>query len=1500
MSEIFAYDVFISYVGSDRAWVEGFLLDALEKAEVKYILEEAFRLGVPRIQEFQRAIQKSRRTLLAISQAYLADDLSEFVELLGLSYGQDTQTWPVIPLLLEPVLLPPRLAMLVRLNATTPSDQEAAVNRLCADLQHPIPQESTKPACPYPGMKPFTEDNSRFFYGREQEINRLRLRLRKQKYFCIIGTSGSGKSSFIFAGLVPELQKTQPGQWLVKSLRPGQTANETPMQKLAKVLGGENLKDSLTVEQYSQLIDSILVQENSETQILLIIDQFEELFSPSTTTEQRQLFITAIKFLRRVERISSILSMRADFYPDLMNSELWPLQGVERIEIVPLRGERLREAIVNPAENSGVYIEGKLVERLLIDAANEPGAMPLLQETMLLLWDKLERRFLPLNAYEKTGGLQTAIALSADAALANLETEEKQAIARRIFLRLIQFGEGRPDTRRQQLEENLQSVGDNLNVFRQTLDHIETHRLLTFSGEESTQQRKVDIAHEALIAGWPTLQQWIKGRRDAEGIRRRLENKAQEWVDRGKGKGGLLDEVELAEAERWLSSLDAKELGVPKNLPDLVKASRNAIEAAQQEKEAIHQRELEQAKKLELALANANEQLSISESQRLAFASLLTTSEPETALLLACEAVRWNSNQLSGDALRDALDKVTWQVREFTDHVGAVNSAVFSRDGKQILTASDDRTARLWDITGRCIVICHDHSDRVTSAVFSPDERQILTTSVDGLLRLWNLDGQLIRTLSCPSRETAYWITGTFSPDGRYILVCDEGNAWLLDTNGKLQSTNWDASSQYKADMKTWMQDPSSYDDPDERVYSGHTCRIYSAVFSPDGQKILTASEDKTARIWDISGQQFAVLHGHQYQVVNAIFVPPDGQLILTGSIDQTARLWTRDGELVAILGGHSGDIGHLAFSPDGQLILTAADTRSDRENLLRLWDRSGHLLKTFEGHKNSEVIKQVVFSPDGQRIVTTSHIGIIRLWDLEGRILEVFQGHLGRINSVAFSPTGQSILTASNDGTARLWESARSVLPTIESRGIIASAIYNSDGTHILTSTQDAGGRTCLWYASGQLRTSYQGYSNLLTNEVLSSDGRYLLTVQRELEQVNLWQLPPDLQSFNTRIRSEGHENPTNHVESPFTLTDSDSSRASLPSVTFSISAEHTTKGISNIEKAIFSPDCRHILILAGGSLHLWTCQGELVAVLKGPNLYRRSKGEPTVDFAMFSPDSLLVLSGSESGTVWLWGINGQLVTSFLPDGSYASDNLFSLAFSPNGQRILTTIRHSADLWDLNGQHLAKLPCEIHKPRRVLFSPKGDRIVTVGEAASPDIRLWDSDGRLITQLSANYGEFGPVLFDREGNYLCIVDRNIIQLWDCDGSQVARLVMSRDDRIKNVTFSPDGAKLLVAFFNGLVQLWSLAYGGKLLSTFKGHTAEVNSAVFSPDGKRILTASSDGTARQFLVQVEDLLAVAARRIDRSLNKEEIARFNVQMPLKFDPKDLRRIEALNRTT
>lgn len=232
------YDLFVSYADADRAWVEGYRLDALKPAGVRVHSEAAFALGAPRLLEFERAIQSSRRVLLVLSPAYLADDLNQFANLLAQSYGLETATWPVIPLILKPVALPPRLAMLTALDATDPDQREIALQRLLADLRRPSAPPAPKPPCPYPGMAPFREEDRARFFGRDSEIKDLLARLRLHPFLTVIGPSGSGKSSVVFAGLVPALRETTlfgsgPGGWHVLSLRPG----EKPLTALTTLLG---------------------------------------------------------------------------------------------------------------------------------------------------------------------------------------------------------------------------------------------------------------------------------------------------------------------------------------------------------------------------------------------------------------------------------------------------------------------------------------------------------------------------------------------------------------------------------------------------------------------------------------------------------------------------------------------------------------------------------------------------------------------------------------------------------------------------------------------------------------------------------------------------------------------------------------------------------------------------------------------------------------------------------------------------------------------------------------------------------------------------------------------------------------------------------------------------------------------------------------------------------------------------------------------------------------
>ena len=590
----FTYDVYISYAEADSAWVRGYLLPALGLPEERTLTPDRFRPGAPLIAEIERGVTTSRYTLLILSPAYLADVWSGLGEGLASHLTIAQQQERLIPLRLQETELPLRISFRVALDCTERANWETEVARLRALLDQPDPALAPI-RCPYPGMAPFQADDARFFYGRVNEINDMLQRLRHQRFLVVIGDSGSGKSSLINAGLLPRLHESTffpPGYWLVRTMRPG----SQPMQALAQVLGAD-LADP------AQALTGLLAAHPPAGRLLLVIDQFEELFTQAGRPEQSQ-FIAALQALRAAEVCALVLAIRGDFfYTDLTDTALWPVPPAERQEIAPLRGDALRDAIEKPAARQGVYLEPALVERLLADAAEERGALPLVQEALVQLWAKMDRRLITLDAYRQLGGersgLAGALETKANATLAELAhlSPQHETIARRIFLRLVQFGEGRADTRRQQPEAALRSCDDDPAVFDETLKRLAENRLLTLSGEAG-QDTQVDIAHEALFTGWPALKDLVRERRQPEQARRQLEDWAANWVERGRDPKALLNAVELSQAEEWLSSPAAAELGHSADLRELVEASRAALTAAEQAQKAARQRELAQAQAL--------------------------------------------------------------------------------------------------------------------------------------------------------------------------------------------------------------------------------------------------------------------------------------------------------------------------------------------------------------------------------------------------------------------------------------------------------------------------------------------------------------------------------------------------------------------------------------------------------------------------------------------------------------------------------------------------------------------------------------------------------------------------------------------------------------------------------------------------------------------------------------------------------------------------------------
>ena len=366
----------------------------------------------------------------------------------------------------------------------------------------------------------------------------------------------------------------------------------------------------------------------------------------------------------------------------------------------------------------------------------------------------------------------------------------------------------------------------------------------------------------------------------------------------------------------------------------------------------------------------------------------------------------------------------------------------------------------------------------------------------------------------------------------------------------------------------------------------GHEHALNSAVFSPDGQYILTASADQTARLWEqASGKEIMTYRGHERSVNSAVF-SPDGEYILTASHDQTARLWERSsGKQIMTYRGHEFWVRSAVFSPDGEYILTASDDRT-----ARLWEReSGKNIMTYHGHKDD--LNSAVFSPDGQYILTASADQTARLWETaSGKNIMTYHGHKDLVRSAVFSPDGKHILTASDDQTARLWEKAsgKQIMTYLGHEGSLFSAVFSRDGEYILTASDDRTAR--LWEtASGKQIITYRGHERYVSSAVFSPDGDTILTLSFD-ETARLW----DRSSGKEIMVYRGHKD--------------------------------------DVNSAVFSPDGNHILTASDdNTARLWeTASGKNIITYRGH--------EDWVNSAVFSPDGEHILTSSDDQTARLW----------------------------------------------------------------------------------------------------------------------------------------------------------------------------------------------------------------------------------------------------------------------
>jgi len=1272
---------------------------------------------------------------------------------------------------------------------------------------------------PYKGLRAFQEDDAADFFGREALVNQLLARLREtddapettqvrvpdlaeeadtermlpdvtivhgmqfaarplevvrnwERFLAIVGPSGSGKSSAVRAGLLPTLrQGALPGadKWYVVEMLPGPHPLEELEAALLRIAVNrpENLLDQLRGDENGLRRAMKRVLPAPDSELLLIVDQFEEVFTliedPAERTHFLRLLYSTVNDPR--SRIRLIITLRADFYDrPLLYPGFSELMRRRTEVIVPLTFGELERAIRAPAERAGMILEAGLVTTIVADVNEQPGALPLLQYALTELFERREGRTLTKSAYRSIGGVLGALGRRAEEVFSERNPNEQHA-ARQLFLRLVTLGEGTEDTRRRVLRAELSSLrssedqtlihGQPPSSIDSVIDAFGASRLLSFDRDPLTRGPTVEVAHEALIREWPRLREWLAASRADVRMQRLLANAAAEWGNANRDPSFLLHGSRLEQLAGWSAET---ELALTPDEQAFLNVSLQEQRAQEFEEASRRRRELESARNLaeaqrqraEAERVRAEEHVRAARRLRqraifLAIAFVLAGVLAVVAGGFARQAdVNANAARTAGAlAVTQQAGAEAASTRAVAEQLNAEAAATQVKAQEATAQASFVQSERLRLAAEAVNVIENGNSGELPALLAIQSLKSGYTPQGDGAL---------VRALSRGFtrhilRGHTDWLQSVaISPDGQYALTASlDGTArlWSIETGQEVHSfighTDGIYGVTFSSDGKYAL---TGSEDKTARLWNvetavavqqfiGHEDVVVGVAFSPNGQYVLTGSFDHTARLWNAqTGETIHVFAGHTEGIYMVAF-SPDGRYALTGSIDKTARLWNvQTGEEVRKFVGHTDQVVGVAFSPDGKYVLTGSwDTTA------RLWDiETGQEVRQFVGH--SDRVYLVAFSPDGRYVLTSGFDRTARLWDAQtGLELHQFIGHASGVVGVAFSPDGRYVLTGSGDFTARLWD-----LRQIDQEprllvghvGNVNGALFFSDGKHAVT----ADGQRGVWVWDLQpLLPKQVAFIPMpprvrVTSLALSADGRYVLTGNSD-GRIRLW----DLQQPTAEPRLfDGHTDLVLDVafsaDGKYMLSSGQDGTARLWEVASAEEVRQFGGDASSVKGAAFSPDDRYIVIgNTDGSVQLFDTQTG--------DLWRSFLGHMgSVESVAFSPDGRYILSGSNDQTARLWDVqSGDTVRIFRGH----SAGVLGVAFSPDGRYIATgSGDKTARLWDLQqaGPAIRQFVGHTDNVQTVAFSPDGRLLITASRDRTA--RIWRVDYTEVIQLACS------------------------------------------------------------------------------------------------------------------------------------------------------------------
>mgnify|MGYP001388179267 FL=1 len=1177
---------------------------------------------------------------------------------------------------------------------------------------------------PYKGLRAFQQGDAKDFFGRDALTQGLLDRLRDTtgtyRFLAVVGPSGSGKSSVIKAGVLPALRRgavPNSEHYYIAEMVPSTDALRELEAALLSIATEppQNMSARLRADKTGlhDLLKAILPDDGSE--FLLLIDQFEEVFTQTPDNAIRAHFLESIRYAVTApdSRLRAIITLRADFYDKPL---LYPDFGAlvrERTEVIlPMNNQELERAIVGPAERVGVRVEPGLVAKMIEDVSSEPGALPLLQYALTENFERRTGYLMTLEAYINAGGVLGALARRAEELYETMNAEQQEAV-RQLFLRLVTLGEGAEDTRRRVLWSELVFTREIDDPLQAVLDTYGRYRLLTFDTDPQTREPTVEVAHEALIRNWERLRGWLRDSREELRVQRRLASAVVEWRNSGKDSSFLASGVRLQQFELLLNSKDIA----------LTPDERAYIQASV-EKRATLEREEEARKAREAALEARNRQIlrvlvavfAVAAVVGLILAGIAFTQRQEAATqrdraeaeAVRAEAEAERANTAAAIAEREAdmsLSVVLAQQADTNPRAGDQPFAgiALAMEANRLPDPPIDSQRTLAETVFQpgAIRQYRGNPDWVFQTAFSPDGTQLLSPDRAGVIVLFDAaTGQEIRR---------------FGENGAGI-----GNpiyAVNISPDGLTAVTGSDAQNITLWDMATGEAIRKIGD-----AGEGNLAAIWQMAYLPDSQSIIAASNDADPQRnlihWDVNTGEILRRFVDHDGAVFSVDLNADGTLMASAGDGGVIRIWNvATGEVVRRLQAYPGTLYNIALSPDGSRVIGAGTG-----NMLTVWDvNTGDILQNIP---MTTTARGVDYSPNGETFAAALLDSTVPLWDANSyALLETFRGHNGFVLGITYTPDGERFVSAATDAVIE-WD--------VYGRG---AEVWRAD----------VGGRVnALAVDADQLVLATNGAISL--HDPLTGEGTGAIPVDAPVTAVAL---------HGDLLVAGGSDGSL----SAYRVSTGDLAL-------FTISAHP-----SPVRTVAISPDGTQI-VTGGGNIQISAdrpVDNDLMLwdAATGAEIRRLVGHTAPVRSAVFSADGTRILSGADDGTMILWdAATGETVRVFPHDDPATeaieghNSSLTSVALNAAGTLALSGSRdQTAILWEVaSGRVSHRLLGHNAVVRAVAFDPNGQYALTAsgnylsGATVDNTLILWDvATGAQMRQYSGHDSMIGALAFSADG-----------------------------------------------------------------------------------------------------------------------------------------------------